>query len=186
VSTVEYIAAVDVHYPEAGGAYAALVLASDDRFAEIAAEHVTYVADVAPYQAGAFYERELPAIQAAMARCDAPPRLLMVDGYVDLDPRGRPGLGAHVHVHAATSIPTIGVAKTSFRTATHALPVLRGGSRRPLYVTAAGLAAVDAARIVREMAGDHRIPDALKRVDTLCRQGSTKDSSAGGMEEPAD
>jgi len=52
--------------------------------------------------------------------------LLVVDGYADLDPGGRPGLGAHAH--AEFGIPVIGVAKSRFRTATHAVPVLRGSS----------------------------------------------------------
>src|SRR5713226_9214071 len=63
--------------------------------------------------------------------------LLVVDGYVDLDPTGRPGLGAHAH--AEFGVPVIGVAKTAFRTATHAMPVLRGRSARPLFVTARGV-----------------------------------------------
>jgi deoxyribonuclease V len=44
--------------------------------------------------------------------------LLIIDGYVDLDPAGTPGLGAHLHAH--TGLPIIGVAKTVFRAATHA------------------------------------------------------------------
>jgi len=52
--------------------------------------------------------------------------------------------------------------------------VLRGGSRRPLLVTAAGLAPADAADLVRAMAGPHRLPDALKRVDTLSRSRSAE------------
>jgi len=50
--------------------------------------------------------------------------LLVVDGYADLDPGGRPGLGAHAH--AEFGIPVIGVAKSRFRMATHAVPVVRG------------------------------------------------------------
>ena len=65
----------------------------------------------------------------------------------------------------------IGVAKTPFRTATHAIPVLRGSSARPLYVTAAGMPRAEAAELVRHMAGRHRLPDALRRVDTLARHG---------------
>jgi deoxyribonuclease V len=67
----------------------------------------------------------------------------------------------------------IGVAKTAFRTATHAIPVLRGTSARPLYVTATGMARADAAQLIRQMAGRHRMPDALRRVDTLARHGLT-------------
>ena len=61
----------------------------------------------------------------------------------------------------------IGVAKSRFRTATHAVPVARGSSARPLFVTAAGMARADAADLVRRMAGQHRLPDALRRADTL-------------------
>ena len=91
----------------------------------------------------------------------------MADGYADLDPGGRPGLGAHVH--AEFGIPVIGVAKSRFRTATHAVPVLRGSSVRPLFVTAAGMPAAEAADLVQSMAGRYRLPDALRRADTLPR-----------------
>ena len=68
-------------------------------------------------------------------------------------------------------VPVIGVAKTAFRTATHAVPVLRGeDSTRPLYVTATGMPRHDAADIVRNMAGRHRLPDALRRADALARK----------------
>ena len=66
-------------------------------------------------------------------------------------PRGRPGLGAHAH--AEFGIPVIGVAKSRFRTATHAVPVVRRSSVRPLFVTAAGIPSADAADLVRRMAG---------------------------------
>ena len=65
----------------------------------------------------------------------------------------------------------IGVAKSRFRTATHAVPVVRGCSARPLFVTAAGKPAADAADLVRRMAGRYRLPDALRRADTLARAG---------------
>jgi deoxyribonuclease V len=92
----------------------------------------------------------------------------VVDGYVDLDPDGRPGLGAHVHA-AFGGVPVVGVAKTAFGTATHAARVFRGQSTRPLYVTAAGMTIPDAAALVAEMAGRFRVPDALRRVDRLAR-----------------
>jgi deoxyinosine 3'endonuclease (endonuclease V) len=93
--------------------------------------------------------------------------LLVIDGYADLDPAGRPGLGAHAH--AAFGVPVIGVAKTRFRTATHAVEVLRGRSARPLFVTAAGIPTAQAASLVRKMAGPFRLPDALRRADALAR-----------------
>jgi deoxyribonuclease V len=155
--------AVDVHYPAEGGARAALVVAADPRFATLVEERVAFVDAVPAYRPGFFFERELPAIRAVLAPVD----LLVVDGYVDLDPEGRPGLGAHVH--AEIGRPVIGVAKTAFRSATHAVPVVRGAGARPLYVTAAGIPVDDAAALVSAMAGAHRIPDALRRVDRLSR-----------------
>ena len=88
----------------------------------------------------------------------------------------QPGLGAHACAEFA--VPVIGVAKSAFRTATHAIPVLRGTSGRPLYVTAAGIPRAEAADIVRHMAGGHRIPDALRRVDSLARHGPSPEPHA--------
>ena len=94
--------------------------------------------------------------------------LLVIDGYVDLDPDGRPGLGAYANQEFGA--PVIGVAESCFLTATHAIAVLRGLSRRPLFVTAAGVPLSDAAELVRDMSGAHRIPDALRLVDRLTRE----------------
>ena len=63
----------------------------------------------------------------------------------------------------------IGVAKSRFRTATHAVPVVPGSSVRPLFITAAGMPPADAADLVRGMTGRYRLPDALRRADTLAR-----------------
>jgi deoxyribonuclease V len=98
-------------------------------------------------------------------------------GYADLAPGGRPGLGAHAHAEFA--IPVIGVAKSRFRTATHAVPVLRGSSARPLFVTAAGTPAADTADLVRRIAGRYRLPDALRRADTLARTGPPAATTTG-------
>ena len=159
-------AAADVHYPRSGGARAAAVLAADACFSRVVAERAVTVDDVPPYQPGEFYLRELPPLRAVLAGLGQL-ALLVIDGYVDLDPGGRPGLGAHAHT--AFGVPVIGVAKTPFRTATHAVLVLRAASVRPLYVTAIGISRIDAADLVRRMAGDHRIPDSLRRADMLAR-----------------
>lgn len=124
--------------------------------------------EVGPYRPGLFYRRELPPLRAVVGSI-AGLGLLVVDGYADLDPDGRPGLSAHAH--AKFGIPVIGVAKTGFRTATHAVPVLRGTSARPVFVSAAGMRRADAAALVRLMAGRFRVPDALRRADQLARTG---------------
>lgn len=159
-------AAVDVHYLRSGGARAAAVVAADALFSHVLAERTAMVAQVAPYQPGEFYRRELPPLHAVLDGI-AGLGLLVVDGYADLDPGGRPGLGAHAHAEFA--IPVIGVAKSAFRTAVHAVPVLRGTSARPLFVTATGMPPAEAADLVRHMAGRFRIPDALRRADQLAR-----------------
>jgi deoxyribonuclease V len=161
-------AAVDVHYFRTGGARAAAVLAADASFAHLLAERTAVLPRVAPYRPGEFYLRELPPLRVVLEGLSGL-GLLVVDGYADLDPGGRSGPGAHVH--AEFGIPVIGVAKSRFRTATHAVPVVRGSSVRPLFVTAAGMPAADAADLVRRMTGRYRLPDALRRADTLARAG---------------
>jgi deoxyribonuclease V len=159
--------AVDVQYLDDGGARAALVVAEDVTFSVVIEERAVLVERVAEYRPGRFYERELPPLRQVLSGV-APLDLLIVDGYVDLDPAGSPGLGAHV-ADAGLVPVVLGVAKTRFRAATHAVEVLRGESARPLYVTASGMALDAAADLVREMTGDARFPDALRRVDRLAR-----------------
>jgi deoxyribonuclease V len=170
---------VDVHYPPTGGAVAAAVVVADRAFATVVSEHITTLPEVKPYRSGEFALRELPPVLTVLAEA-GPVDLIVVDGYVHLDPHGRPGLGAHVHARLA--VPVIGVAKTAFHTATQAIPVHRGQAHRPLYVTAAGLPSVRAADLVRGMAGPYRLPDALRRVDSLARAGAPhRPHTAGGQ-----
>lgn len=160
------VGVVDVHYNDLGGAKAALVVCSDLSCSLVESEHTADIAQTAPYEPGELFKRELPCIEAVLKlgpRLD----LLIVDGYATLDPHGRAGLGAHAS--SALGLPVIGVAKTKFRTATHAAEVTHGAANRPLYVTAVGLDAFEAAQIVHAMAGRNRIPDALARVDRLAR-----------------
>lgn len=166
-----------MQYLDDGGARAALVVAEDAAFTTVAEERIVLVEHVAEYRPGRFYERELPALEQVLSGA-VPVDLLIVDGYVDLDPSGRPGLGAHV-ADAGLAPVVLGVAKTRFRAATHAAEVLRGQSARPLYVTASGMALDDAADLVRAMAGDARLPDALRRVDRLARGTAPAVRSAG-------
>ncbi len=63
------------------------------------------VSRVPPYRPGEFSLRELPPLRAVLGGLSGL-GLLVVDGYADLDPSGRPGLGAHAH--AEFGIPVIG------------------------------------------------------------------------------
>jgi deoxyinosine 3'endonuclease (endonuclease V) len=80
----------------------------------LADDRIAMVADVAPYQPGQCYLRELPPLRAVLDGVDGL-SLLVIDGYADLDPDGRPGLGALAREEFG--VPVIGVAKTPFRTA---------------------------------------------------------------------
>ncbi len=142
------------------------MLAGDAAFSSVTSDRMAWLPDVIDYEPGEFYRRELPALRAVLADVDGLSQLI-IDGYVDLDATGRPGLGAHAH--AEFGVPVIGVAKTAFHTATHAIPVLRGRSARPLYITAIGLPLADAAEQIRTMTGRFRLPDALRRADALGR-----------------
>jgi deoxyribonuclease V len=159
------VVVVDVHYPEAGGAIAAGVVARHWGDASAADEQVVAVADVQPYRSGAFFERELPCLLAVLAAIRSPYRAVLIDGYVDLDEHGAPGLGAHLYEALGGTVSVIGAAKRAYAGSAFAVPVLRGDSRRPLYVTARGLPVSEAASLVRGMHGESRIPTLVKRLD---------------------
>jgi deoxyribonuclease V len=129
---------------------------------------VTRIESVAEYQPGEFYRRELPCLLAVLERGPAA-EVAVVDGYVWLGPE-RPGLGAHLFEALGKRIAVIGVAKTRFAGAGEAVPMYRGESRSPLYVTAAGVGVTEAAGWIARMAGPYRVPEMLKRVDQLARK----------------
>ena len=128
------------------------------------------VEQVAPYEPGAFYKRELPGLLKALASIELPLEAIIIDAYVWLD-EGRGGLGWHLYEALERKIPVVGVAKTRFRTAEKvAIPVLRGESQNPLWVTAIGIEVDFVAEKVKEMAGEFRVPKLLKLVDGRCRE----------------
>ncbi len=133
-------------------------------------EHTASVALTAPYEPGALWKRELDALLAALAKAARAPTTLVVDGYVELDADGAPGLGAHLHAALGGAATVIGVAKNPLRSFPTATRVSRGASARPLFVTARGIAAEDAARAILAMHGAFRIPTQIRRVDQLARR----------------
>lgn len=121
---------------------------------------------VAPYESGQFYKRELPCLLWLLERAGAFD-VLLVDGYVDLGEG--PGLGRHLYEALSRETVVIGVAKRPHAGAL-AVPVCRGASRVPLWVSAAGMELEEAAARVKGMAGPHRIPFALKQADRISRE----------------
>ena len=161
---------VDVDYRDSEAIAAAVVASSWDAATAIESR-TTRIAEVEPYNPGAFYVRELPCILSVLALVKSEYRAIVIDGYVDLDEHGRPGLGAHLYPHK--NLPIIGVAKTAFRGSSFAVQVLRGTSQKPLFVTARGIDKDHAAMLVRRMHGNFRLPTLIKEVDTLARQPFT-------------
>lgn len=141
-------------------------------------ENVHRVNDVKPYESGAFFKRELPCLLVAISNVIAAHGAgavegFVLDGYVWLG-AGHPGLGAKLAEYLQTislgHVPVIGVAKTEFvGAATVSAPVLRGQSKKPLWVSAEGVLLSDAANWVQGMHGAFRLPTLLQRVDALCR-----------------
>jgi len=162
------ILAVDVDYRD-HSAVAAGVLFKKWHDAKPVEEVVVTCEDAAGYVPGEFYRRELPCILKLLAQPDIDPECIVIDGYVTLGANAGPGLGMHLRNALDRDIAVIGVAKNAFRGTPASAELLRGKSKRPLYITAAGIDAAQAKALIRQMYGDGRIPELLKYVDHLSR-----------------
>ncbi|WP_456383602.1 endonuclease V [Hydrogenimonas sp.] len=163
------IAAFDVFYRD-GMAWVAAVAFERFDSSVPTAEYRDVVPIDSAYVAGEFYRRELPPIVHLIERYRIEPEIAVIDGYALLDGIERPGLGAHLYDYFEGKVPVVGVAKRRFAGLPEGYEVRRGGSGRPLYVTAIGMDTEWAKEAVRLMAGNHRIPTMLKRVDGLSRR----------------
>lgn len=70
---------------------------------------------VAAYQPGAFYLRELPCLLPVLEPLSSQLEIVVVDGYVTLDAAGQPSLGWHLFEALGQWVAVIGVVKTAFR-----------------------------------------------------------------------
>ena len=172
------IALLDAQYDDSTQQGRVACVVAEDWAASVAtSEHVLALHDVKPYRPGYFFERELPGLLAVLALVTEALEVIVVDGYVDLDDRGHPGLGAHLYQALGGKVPVVGIAKRPYRGSTFAQEVLRGESQVPLFVTARGIPSPEAAQHVRAMHGAHRIPTLAKRADHLARGLATASSS---------
>jgi deoxyribonuclease V len=165
------ILAIDVHYKgNTAKAVGALFQNWND---PVALSHVIkYIDAVEDYVPGAFYKRELPCILEIVKHVDLQTiSYIVVDGFVVLDDSGKPGLGAYLYERIQSQVPVIGVAKSNFhQNQQHVIPVLRGESLNPLYVTAVGTNLQQAADNIRSMHGDFRLPTVLKELDRITKE----------------
>ena len=174
------IAFLDVGYKGAR-ARAACVLTESWESRSPGSIRVQDIEAVEAYEPGSFYRRELPCLLAILRALPSLPEIVVVDGYVWLASVGRPGLGAHLYDALGHGAAVVGIAKTAFAGAESCpavVRVLRGRSRSPLFVTAAGIDPDVAAQCVRRMAGNHRIPEIVKLTDRLSRGGGSASEDA--------
>jgi deoxyribonuclease V len=163
------LVAIDVYYAEQTAKSVAVVFDWHD--AAPAETHIVHLTEVAEYESGLFYKRELPCILAVLERIDLTTiSAIIVDGHVYIDNAKNYGLGAHLWSVLGEKTPIIGVAKRAFH-ATEAvtIPILRGKSETPLFVSAIGTNTEAAAENVRNMHGTYRMPTILKALDGLTR-----------------
>jgi deoxyribonuclease V len=160
--------ALDVHYPTLGSVTAGVLF--NDWCAETpAGSAIAARAEVAEYQPGRFFERELPCLLDFIKQQNWTPEVILVDGYVFLDGVEKPGLGKYFFDALDAKTPIIGVAKTSFAAIDARFGLLRGDSKKPLFITCVGMELEAAKANIAQMHGQFRLPTLLKWVDQLCR-----------------
>jgi len=170
--------AVDVQYSDEGSTTAGVAFDGWKDHAP-AETFLSEMSTAAEYKPGQFYERELPCILRLLEKFALQPKLIVVDGYVFLDGKQRPGLGKYLFDVLGGTVPVIGVAKTAFDGIGAEFQVLRGDSRKPLFVTCAGIDLDEAKANIHGMCGNYRIPTLLKTADQLCRQRPSSHQTSG-------
>ena len=161
---------LDVFYT-AGYAYAAGVLFSgwkDEEPVNII-HNITEI--TAPYIPGEFYKRELPPLLNILGKIKENMEIIVIDGCVYLDSKGRPGLGKYLYDSLKYKIPVIGAAKTKFA-GLQAVEIFRGKSLKPLYITSIGIDAEIAAQYIKSMSGNYRIPYLIKLADKISKNSA--------------
>ncbi len=161
-------AALDVHY-ESDRSIAACVVF--DKWPD--SEPTELIRVVMPsalqYHAGRFYERELPCLLSVLQRAGRKFETIIIDGYVHLEPDVGKGIGAHLFESLSYSPAVIGVAKNPLKVADRFVPIYRGKSKKPLFVSAIGCSVDQAAQSILSMHGPYRIPTLLKLADRHAR-----------------
>ncbi|MDY0350242.1 MAG: endonuclease V [Desulfobulbaceae bacterium] len=135
-----------------------------------------------PYVPGEFYRRELPCLIRALESIPPDYSHVLIDGYVHLRRPRVKGLGRYLYEYLAGRAVVIGVAKSPLAMARDFVPVLRGRSRRPLYVSAMGTDLETAAAVVANMHGRYRLPTMTKLADSLARRASSETTGNGDEE----
>lgn len=157
----------DVYYYE-GYAKACCIVFESGPAERVISLYSELVRPIRDYFPGKFYKRELPCILKVYEKVEENLDLLIIDGFVLLG-KDEKGLGGYLFESLDGKIPVIGVAKTFFRGSSNYMEVYRGNSSKPLFVSSLGVDLDAAAAFIKNLKGDNRLPDILKRVDRLTR-----------------
>ena len=133
--------------------------------------HKNIIQNIAAYEPGQFFKRELPCLLEALKNYDLKKvDTIIVDGFVWLNSDRKKGLGIYLFEALDKKIPIIGVAKRKFHGENIFMKTIeRGESKNPLFITAEGIDVQQAAHLIQSMHGKFRIPTLLKEVDQLSR-----------------
>ncbi|WP_456439817.1 endonuclease V [Psychroserpens sp.] len=142
---------------------------NDSKESKVFEETLTNLND---YVSGEFYKRELPCILSLLKKIDLNNcEAIIIDGFVVLDDNNRLGLGGYLYHELNCKIPIIGVAKNDFsRIENHKVKIFRGNSKKPLYITTKGIDLKLASEKITNMSGEYRIPELLKKADSIGRK----------------
>ncbi len=144
---------------------------SDEQPSHIYSEIIERVSD---YEPGAFYKRELPCILSLLKKID-PDKVdyIIVDSFVLLNDLGKLGLGGYLYNELDKKIPVIGVAKSGFHeNKKNVRELLRGNSKKPLFISAIGLELGQAYEMIKSMHGTYRMPTLLQILDTKTKESN--------------
>lgn len=133
------------------------------------AKRLTHLDIQAKYVPGRFFERELPCLLFALKQETVEFEVIVIDGFVHLKPPLKKGLGYYLYESMPYSAAVIGVAKNPLKVADSYVPVLRGKSCKPLFVSSINFSTDRAAELIKNMHGPFRLPTLIKMADGFCK-----------------
>ncbi|MCT4629777.1 endonuclease V [Winogradskyella sp.] len=163
--------AIDVHYKSTYSKVIGVLFEWQDKSPQCIVTDV--VNDVADYESGQFYKRELPCILQLIKQVDLSViKAIIVDGHVYIDNNKSYGLGGHLWQALHQKVPVIGIAKKAFHnTEKVSTPIYRGQSQNPLYMSCIGMSEQEALNKIQLLHGAYRMPTILKILDQHTKSG---------------
>lgn len=116
--------------------------------------------------------RALPSLLQLLREQALQPELIVIDGFVHLDPDDTPGLGWHLHQALGGRCPVIGLSRRAMAAGTPAqFEVYREEEAAPVIVTCIGIDLGAAKARVRGMHGKRRMPTLMKLATRIAKNG---------------